>query len=61
MLTLFPSSNNTIASVVTRLEKSMVDLNRLIDDRHLPQELMMVVLGQIHPNLQLAYSLKLKQ
>jgi hypothetical protein len=61
MLTLFPSSNNTIASVVTRLEKSMVDLNRLIDDRAPAQELMMVVLGQIHPNLQLAYSLKLKQ
>ena len=39
----------------------MVDLNRLIDDRAPAQELMMVVLGQIHPNLQLAYSLKLKE
>lgn len=61
VLTLFPSSNNTTASVVTRLEKSITDLNRLIDDKAPAQELMMVVHGQVHPNLQLAYSLKLKQ
>ncbi len=58
---LFPSSNNTIASAVTGLEKSMADLNRLIDDKAPAQELMMVVHEQVHPNLQLAYILKLKQ
>ena len=58
---LFPSSNNTIASVVIGLEKNMADLNRLIDGKAPAQELMMVVHEQVHPNLQLAYSLKLKQ
>jgi hypothetical protein len=61
ILTLFPSSNNITASVVTRLEKGMADLNRLTDNKAPARELMMVVHGQVHPNLQLAYNLELKQ
>jgi hypothetical protein len=61
LLTLMSSSNNTFAPVVTRLEKNMADLNYLVDDKAPAQELMMVVHGEVHPNLQLVSNLKLKQ
>lgn len=63
LLSLIPPSNNTSAASVmmTRLEKSMADLNHLVDNKAPAQELMMVVHGQVHPNVQLAYKLKLKQ
>jgi hypothetical protein len=55
------SLNNTDTSVIKRLEKNMADLIRLVESKASAQELMMLVHGQIHPNLQLAYGLKLKQ
>jgi hypothetical protein len=53
-------SNNTDASIIPRLEKSIDELNYLVDSKAPAQELMMVVHGHIHPNLQLAYDLNLK-
>jgi hypothetical protein len=56
-----PSSNNTDSVIMTKLEKNMVDLSHLVENKALAQELMMLVHGHIHPSLQLAYSLKLRQ
>jgi hypothetical protein len=46
---------------MTKLEKNMVDLSHLVENKAPAQELMMLVHGHIHPSLQLAYSLKLRQ
>jgi cell fate regulator YaaT (PSP1 superfamily) len=56
-----PSSNNTDSVIMTKLEKNMVDLSHLVENKAPAQELMMLVHGHIHPSLQLAYSLKLRQ
>ena len=53
-------SNNTDASIITRLEKSIAELNYLADSKAPAEELMMLVHGYIHPDLQLAYDLNLK-
>jgi hypothetical protein len=45
-----------------KIEKSLVGLNDLVvNNKASAQDLMKIVHGQIHPNLQLAYDLKLKQ
>ena len=56
-----PSSNNTDSVIMTKLEKNMVDLSHLVENKAPAQELMLLVHGHIHPSLQLAYSLKLRQ
>jgi hypothetical protein len=43
------------------LEESLTDLKSAIDDKKSPIEIMTIAHGQVHPNLQLAYSLKLKK
>jgi hypothetical protein len=59
---LISSSNSTVATpIMTGLEKSIADLNHLVENKVPAQELMTVVHGQVHPNLQLAYNLKLRQ
>jgi hypothetical protein len=56
------SSNNTNSdTAVTMVEKSLFYLKQMINKKGLAQDLMMLVHGQLHPNLQLAYDLKLKQ
>jgi hypothetical protein len=56
------SSNNTNSNAaVTMVEKSLFYLKQMIDKKGSAQDLMMLVHGQLHPNLQLAYDLKLKQ
>jgi hypothetical protein len=60
-LLFLPSSNNTDTAIVAKLEESMANLKYLVDSKARSQELMMLVHGQIHPSLQLAYSLKLRQ
>jgi hypothetical protein len=55
------SSNNTNSNAaVTMVEKSLFYLKQMIDKKGSAQDLMMLVHGQLHPNLQLAYDLKLK-
>lgn len=61
LLSLTSSNNTDTTSIMARLEKSMADLRYLVDSKVPAQELMMVVHGQVHPNLQSAYNLKLKQ
>ena len=60
-LLFLPSSNNTDSVIMTKLEKNMADLSHLVENKAPAQELMMLVHEQIHPSLQLAYSLKLRQ
>lgn len=60
-LLFLPSSNATYNTTITKLEKSMADLNQLVENKTPAQELMMLVHGHIHPSLQLAYGLKLRQ
>ena len=60
-LLFLPSSNNTDSVIMTKLEKYMADLSHLVENKAPAQELMMLVHEQIHPSLQLAYSLKLRQ
>lgn len=61
-LSLLPlSSNNTDPSIMAKLEKSMKDLSYLVEIKAPAQDLMTLVHGEIHPSLQLAYDLGLKQ
>jgi hypothetical protein len=43
------------------LEEGLTDLKSAIDDKKSPIEIMTIAHGQVHPNLQLAYNLKLKK
>ena len=61
-LPLLPlSSNNTDTSIMARLEKSIKDLSYLVEIKAPAQEIMILVHGEIHPSLQLAYDLILKR
>jgi hypothetical protein len=48
-------------TIMASLEKNMADLKYIVDSQVSAQWLMMMVHGQIHPNLQPTYNLKLKQ
>jgi hypothetical protein len=48
-------------TIMASLEKNMADLKYIVDSKASAQWLMMMVHGQIHPNLQPTYNLKLKQ
>jgi hypothetical protein len=43
------------------LEKNMADLKHIVDSKASAQGLRVMVHGQIHPDLQPTYNLKLKQ
>lgn len=60
-LLFLPSSNNADIVIVAKLEESMANLKYLVDSKAPAQKLMMLVHEQIHPILQSAYSLKLRQ
>jgi hypothetical protein len=53
------NTNNTTA--ITLVEKSLFALKDSVNNKVSAQDIMMLVHGQLHPNLQLAYGLKLKQ
>ena len=56
------SINNTHNKMLeSKIEKNLVKLNDLVNSNATIQDLMMLVHGEIHPNLQLAYNLRLKQ
>src|ERR671910_343801 len=55
------SANNTDTSIMARLEKSIKDLSYLVEIKAPAQEIMILVHGEIHPSLQLAYDLILKR
>jgi hypothetical protein len=47
--------------IVANVEKDLIELDNLLNNKASAQDLINIVHGQIHPNLQLAYDLKLKQ
>jgi hypothetical protein len=53
------SINDT--AVISKIQKNLADLKNLIDNKAQAMDVMMLVHGQLHPNLQIAYGLKLKQ
>jgi hypothetical protein len=52
------TSNNS-AGTVSQLEKQLADLKDMIDNKASAMDVMELVHGHLHPNLQLAYGLKL--
>jgi hypothetical protein len=61
MLIVLLSNNTNDNTAVTLVEKSLLQLKDLVNKKPSAQKLMMLVHGQLHPNLQLAYNLKLNQ
>jgi len=56
------SSNNTAnKAAITMIDKGIIELKDLLSNRASAQDVMMLVHGKLHPSLQLAYGLKLKQ
>ena len=53
-------TNNANKTAVIRLHDSLIDLKYLLDNKASAQDIMMLVHGNLHPNLQMAYNLKLK-
>jgi hypothetical protein len=47
--------------VISKIQKNLADLKNLIDNKAQAMDVMILVHGQLHPDLQLAYDLKLKQ
>jgi hypothetical protein len=45
----------------SRKQKNLADLKNLLDNKAQAMDVMMLIHGQLHPNLQIAYGLKLKQ
>jgi hypothetical protein len=56
-------SSNTTANeaAIAMIDKGLIELKDLLNNRASAQNVMMLVHGGLHPNLQLAYNLKLKQ
>jgi hypothetical protein len=55
------SSNNPNQTPIIMVEKSLADLKYMINNKGSAQDIMGLVHGRLHPSLQLAYDLKLKQ
>jgi len=50
------SSNSTAA--ISKIESSLVKLQQAINNKASPEEIMMIVHAEIHPNIQIAYNLQ---
>jgi flagellar biosynthesis protein FliP len=57
---LKPFKKSSNAKVINDLENSLVELKNAIDNRSPPIQVMMIAHTKIHPDLQLAFNLKLK-
>lgn len=56
------SSNNTAnKAAIDMIDKDLIELKDLLKNRASAQDVMMLVHGKLHPSLQFAYNLKLKQ
>jgi hypothetical protein len=56
------SSNNTAnKAAIAMIDKDLIELKDLLKNRASAQDIMMLVHGRLHPSLQFAYDLKLKQ
>jgi hypothetical protein len=58
---LIPSSNNISKDAISTIEKNLSDLKDLVDKKASAEYLMVLAHTKLHPNLQVAYGLKLKQ
>jgi hypothetical protein len=58
---LAESTNNDNKTAVIRIHDSLIDLKKLLNNKASAQDIMMLVHGNLHPSLQMAYNLKLKQ
>jgi hypothetical protein len=58
---LAESTNNDNKTAVIRIHNSLIDLKKLLNNKASAQDIMMLVHGNLHPSLQMAYNLKLKQ
>jgi hypothetical protein len=54
-------TNNANKTAVIRIHDSLIDLKYLLNNKASAQDIMMLVHGNLHPSLQTAYNLKLKQ
>ena len=61
VLSHLPMQNINNKLFESKVERSLLDLMYLVNSNATIQDLMMIVHGQTHPNLQLAYNLTLKQ
>jgi hypothetical protein len=55
------SNNMNIYTALPKLEQSIVSLESLVNKKAEARDLMMLVHGQLHPSLQLAFNLKLRR
>jgi len=60
-LIMSSSNTNTNNTDITMVAKSLFALRDSVNNKASAQDIMNIVHGQLHPNLQLAYDLKLKQ
>jgi hypothetical protein len=58
---LAESTNNANKTAVIRIHDSLIDLKYLLNNKASAQDIMMLVHGNLHPSMQMAYNLKLKQ
>lgn len=54
-------SHSSRQAAVAVIEKGLINLEYLLNNKISAQDIMMLVHGRLHPSLQLAYNLKLKQ
>jgi len=53
--------NHTNDAIISKIDKSLIDLKNSVSNKVSAQELMAIVHMQIHPSLQLVYNLQLIQ
>jgi hypothetical protein len=57
---LISSSNNTNPSINYMIQKNLADLKDLVDKKMSAEYIVVLVHAKLHPNLQIAYGLKLR-
>jgi hypothetical protein len=58
---LAESTNNANKTAIIMIHDRLIDLKYLLNNKASAQDIMMLVHGNLHPGLQVAYNLKLKQ
>ena len=58
---LKPFETSTNANAMNELEKGLMKLRNAIDNKVQPMQIMMIAHGKIHPDLQVAFNLKVKK
>jgi hypothetical protein len=53
------SNSSNLTAAISQIEGSLVKLQQAINNKASPEEIMMIVHAEIHPNIQVAYNLQL--